>query len=124
MAAACTQESVRKHGKPHGVVRDDQPDAREGQAGRRGVAEAVILPALIFSMVRRTVSTAKAPKRRVARIQSTFAARIAICRSDIKGSLKDSSINQRIELTGIAHVPPMRHCANPWGRSGMAILAP
>src|SRR5271165_1793284 len=27
------------HGKPHCVIRDDQPDAREGQAGRFGVAE-------------------------------------------------------------------------------------
>jgi hypothetical protein len=28
-----------QHGKPQGVIRDDQPDAREGQAGRSGVAE-------------------------------------------------------------------------------------
>src|SRR5262249_34474989 len=28
-----------QHGKPHCVIRDDQPDAREGQAGRTGVAE-------------------------------------------------------------------------------------
>ena len=28
----------------HGVVRDDQPDAREGQAGRRGVAERFVVP--------------------------------------------------------------------------------
>jgi hypothetical protein len=80
--------------KPHGAVRDDQPDAREGQAGRRGVAEAVILPAL---MVRR-VSTAKAPKRRVAPIQSTFAARIAICRSDIK-RLPQRFVNQSTYLS-------------------------
>jgi len=28
-----------QHGKPQCVIRDDQPDAREGQAGRTGVAE-------------------------------------------------------------------------------------
>ena len=27
-----------------GVVRDDQPDAREGQAGRSGVAERFVVP--------------------------------------------------------------------------------
>jgi hypothetical protein len=26
------------------VIRDDQPDAREGQAGRAGVAERLVLP--------------------------------------------------------------------------------
>jgi len=26
------------------VVRDDQPDAREGQVGRRGVAEGFVVP--------------------------------------------------------------------------------
>src|SRR6202030_4829927 len=29
---------------PQGVVRDDQPDAREGQAGRRGDAERFVVP--------------------------------------------------------------------------------
>ena len=29
--------------KPHGVVRDDRPDAREGQAGRYGVAERLVV---------------------------------------------------------------------------------
>src|SRR5208337_1131909 len=33
-----------QHGKPHGVVRDDQPDAREGQAGRCGVTERFVVP--------------------------------------------------------------------------------
>ena len=28
-----------QHGKPRGVVSDDQPDAREGQVGHPGVAE-------------------------------------------------------------------------------------
>ena len=42
VAAACTQGMRTQHGKPQGVVRDDQPDAREGQAGRAGVAEARI----------------------------------------------------------------------------------
>src|SRR6267142_5352078 len=32
-----------QHGKPQGVVRDNQPDAREGQAGRPGVAERFIV---------------------------------------------------------------------------------
>jgi hypothetical protein len=32
------------HGRPQGVVRDDQPDAREGQAGRPGVAERFAVP--------------------------------------------------------------------------------
>ena len=39
VAAACTQGKRTKHGKPQGMVSDDQPDAREGQAGRPGVAE-------------------------------------------------------------------------------------
>src|SRR6516164_7726064 len=34
LAAARTQGKRTQHGKPRGVVRDDQPDAREGQAGR------------------------------------------------------------------------------------------
>jgi hypothetical protein len=37
VAAACTQGKRTQHGKPHGVVRDDQPDTREGSAGRHGV---------------------------------------------------------------------------------------
>src|ERR1700722_10896523 len=44
VAAACTQGKRTQHGKPHGVVRDDQPDAREGQVGRRGVAERFAVP--------------------------------------------------------------------------------
>src|SRR6266404_449270 len=38
------QGKRRQHGKPQGVVRDDQPDAREGQAGRPGVAERFVVP--------------------------------------------------------------------------------
>ena len=30
--------------RPHCVIRDDQPDAREGQAGRAGVAERLVVP--------------------------------------------------------------------------------
>ena len=44
VAAACTQGKRAQHGKPHCVARDGQPDAREGQAGRLGVAERPILP--------------------------------------------------------------------------------
>jgi hypothetical protein len=44
VAAACTQGKRTKHGKPHGVVSDDQPEAREGQAGRPGVAERFVVP--------------------------------------------------------------------------------
>jgi hypothetical protein len=44
VAAACTQGKRTKHGKPQGVDSDDQPDAREGQAGRPGVAERFVLP--------------------------------------------------------------------------------
>jgi len=36
VATACTQGKRTQHGKPPGVVRDDQPDAREGQTGRLG----------------------------------------------------------------------------------------
>jgi hypothetical protein len=32
-----------QHGKPLGVVKDDQPDAREGQAGRLGVTERLVV---------------------------------------------------------------------------------
>src|SRR6516162_9898992 len=44
LAAACTQGKSTQHGKPHCVIRDDQPDAREGQAGRIGVAERPVVP--------------------------------------------------------------------------------
>jgi hypothetical protein len=43
VAAACTQGKRTKHGKPQGVVSDDQPEAREGQAGRPGVAERFVV---------------------------------------------------------------------------------
>ena len=43
LAAACTQGKRAQHGKPRGVVSDDQPDAREGQAGRHGVAEGFVV---------------------------------------------------------------------------------
>jgi hypothetical protein len=33
-----------QHGKPRGVASDDQPDAREGLAGRPGVAERFVVP--------------------------------------------------------------------------------
>ena len=33
-----------QHGKPQCVIRDDQPDARGGQAGRSGVAERLVVP--------------------------------------------------------------------------------
>src|SRR6476646_1565058 len=44
VAAACTQGKRTQHGKPQCVIRDDQPDAREGQAGRAGVAERLAVP--------------------------------------------------------------------------------
>src|SRR5271167_37153 len=44
VAAARTQGKRTQHGKPQSVVRDDQPDAREGQAGRYGVAERLGVP--------------------------------------------------------------------------------
>ena len=44
VAAACTQGKRTKHGKPQSVVSDDQPEAREGQAGRLGVAERFVVP--------------------------------------------------------------------------------
>src|ERR1017187_4236550 len=44
LAAACTQGKRTQHGKPHGVVSDDQPDAREGQVGCLGVAERFAVP--------------------------------------------------------------------------------
>src|SRR5450756_1845242 len=44
LAAACTQGKRTQHGKPQGVVSDDQPDAREGQVGRLGVAERFAVP--------------------------------------------------------------------------------
>src|SRR6476620_1559512 len=44
VAAACRQGKRTKHGKPQGVVSDDQPEAREGQAGRPGVAERFVVP--------------------------------------------------------------------------------
>jgi hypothetical protein len=44
VATACTQGKRAQHGKPLGVISDDQPDAREGQAGRLGVAERFVVP--------------------------------------------------------------------------------
>src|ERR1700688_716599 len=44
LAAACTQGKRTQHGKPQGEVSDDQPNAREGQVGRHGVAERFVLP--------------------------------------------------------------------------------
>ena len=44
VATACTQGKRTQHGRPQGVVRDDQPDAREGQAGRPGVTERFAVP--------------------------------------------------------------------------------
>ena len=44
VAAACTQGKRTQHGKPLGVVGDDQPDAGDGQAGRLGVAERLVVP--------------------------------------------------------------------------------
>src|SRR5437660_4267236 len=44
VATACTQGKRTKHGKPQSVVSDDQPEAREGQAGRLGVAERFVAP--------------------------------------------------------------------------------
>lgn len=32
-----------QHGKPYRVIDEDQPDAREGQAGRDGVTERPVL---------------------------------------------------------------------------------
>ena len=44
MAIACTQGKHTQHGKPFCVAGDGQPDAREGQAGRFGVAERPVVP--------------------------------------------------------------------------------
>src|SRR5580700_8468248 len=44
VATACTQGKRTQHGRPQGVVRDDQPDAREGQAGRHGETEGFVVP--------------------------------------------------------------------------------
>src|SRR5262249_20372677 len=53
VAAACTHGKRTQHGKPPGVVSDDQPDAREGQAGRLGVAEPPHLYTKVASTARR-----------------------------------------------------------------------
>jgi len=44
VVAARTQGKRTQHGKPQRVTRDGQPDAREGQAGRAGVAERLVVP--------------------------------------------------------------------------------
>ena len=44
MATACTQGNRTQHGKPDGVVGcDDQPEAGNGQKGRYGVAERLVV---------------------------------------------------------------------------------
>jgi hypothetical protein len=44
VATACTPGKRTQHGKPRGAVRDDQPEAREGEAGRPGVTERFVVP--------------------------------------------------------------------------------
>ncbi len=45
VVTACTQGKRAQHGKPDSVVgRDDQPETREGEAGRYGVAERPVVP--------------------------------------------------------------------------------
>src|SRR5713101_1670437 len=44
VATAYTQGKRTQHGRPQGVNRDDQPDAREGQAGRLGETEGSAVP--------------------------------------------------------------------------------
>src|ERR1035437_3934611 len=43
VATACTQGNRAQHGKPLGVVRDGQPNARERWVGRRGVTERLVV---------------------------------------------------------------------------------
>jgi hypothetical protein len=45
LATACTQGKRTQHGKPQGVLRDEQPIAREGWVGRFGVAERPVVRA-------------------------------------------------------------------------------
>jgi hypothetical protein len=44
VATACTQGKRAQHGKPHGVVRDGQPNARERRFGHCGVTERPVVP--------------------------------------------------------------------------------
>src|SRR4029078_6119767 len=44
VATACTQGKRAQHGRPEGAVSDDEPDAREGQAGRPGETERFAVP--------------------------------------------------------------------------------
>ena len=44
VATARTQGKRAQHGKPLGVVGDDQPDSGDGQAGRSGVTERSVVP--------------------------------------------------------------------------------
>lgn len=44
LATTRTQGKHTQHGKSLGVVRDSQPDAREGQAGRLGMTERPVVP--------------------------------------------------------------------------------
>ena len=44
VATACTQGKRTQHGKPQGVLSDEQPIAREGRVGRPGVAERPVVP--------------------------------------------------------------------------------
>src|SRR5664279_2859380 len=44
VATACTQGKRTQHGKPLGVLRDEQPETRERCSGRLGVAERSVVP--------------------------------------------------------------------------------
>ena len=50
VAAACTQGKRTKHGKPQSAVSDDQPEAREGQAGRLGVRSISLAPLCVTAL--------------------------------------------------------------------------
>jgi hypothetical protein len=80
VAAACTQGKRTQHGKPRRVVRDDQPDAREGQAGRAGVAERLVVPLKPGNSTRRkpngclmprTSNSGRSSRRRSSRVAGT-----------------------------------------------------
>jgi hypothetical protein len=51
-----------QHGKPQCVIGpDDQPDAREGQAGRDGVAERFVVPLAQASLICTPLSCSRRP---------------------------------------------------------------
>jgi hypothetical protein len=100
LAAACTQGKRTQHGKPRGMVRDDQPDAREGRAGCPGVAERFGTVTSSLNPVRQLRRTAGMGEAKLVNVRWT-AALVA----DGSAATSKSSPVRRSTTTSVSTVP-------------------